>query len=252
MAAPGVGATTSRYRFQGREIEMPVLVRDAASMAATYVVDAAAARALLPGPELDVVEVFPGQALFSIACIDYVDNDLGDYNEVSLALFVRERGDQPLVPYLGNVVDFVRNRLATYITHLPVNQSFTRDAGEGIWGFPKTVEEITFTDTPGWREGRLVMGGKHVLTFASHRGGRLALPEMSMTTYTYIGGRLHKTTFTSAATEVAFDVGGAMLALGEHPIADELRRLGLPRMALFTVWMGHQRARFEAPVAVAT
>ena len=91
MAAPGE-ATTPRYRFQSRVVEMPVVVRDAASMAATYVVDAAAARALLPGPELDVVEVFPGQALFSIACIDYVDNDLGDYNEVCLALFVRERG----------------------------------------------------------------------------------------------------------------------------------------------------------------
>jgi hypothetical protein len=72
-----------------------------------------------PGPELDVVEVFPGQALFSIACIDYVDNDLGDYNEVCLALFVRERDDRPLVPYLGSVVDFFTNNLATYICISP-------------------------------------------------------------------------------------------------------------------------------------
>jgi hypothetical protein len=229
---------------------MPVVVRDASSVAATYLVKADAARRLLPGPELDVVEVLPGQALFSVALIDYVDNDLGDYNEVSLALFVRERTDRPTIPYLGNVVDFFRNRLATYITHLPVDQSFTRDAGEGIWGFPKTIERIDFTDTEGRRTGKLVMDGRHVLTLSSHRGGRFSLPEMSMTTYTYIGGRLHRTTFVTSATEVGFGVGGARLELGDHRIADELRGLGLPRTALMTAWMGHQRARFEAPVPV--
>jgi hypothetical protein len=249
MAAPGISAVP-RYVFQGREVTMPVVVRDASSVAATYLVDAGSARALLPGTELEVVETFPGRALFSVALIDYVDNDLGDYNEVSLALFVRRRDDRPAVPYLGNVVDFFRNRLGTYITHLPVNQSFTRDAGEGIWGFPKTVEEIEFHDGAARRTGTLVMGGRHVLTFSSRRGGRLSLPETAMTTYTYIGGRLHRTTFVTGATEVGFGLGGGHLELGQHPIADELRSLGLPRGALLTVWMGHQHARFEAPVPV--
>ena len=248
MGAPA--GAMPRYVFQGREVTMPVVVRDASSVAATYLVDATAARKLLPGPELDVVEVFPGKALFSVALIDYVDNDLGDYTEVSLAFFVRERSDRPLVPYLGNVVDFFRNRLATYIKHLPVDQSFTRDAGEGIWGFPKTIQQIDFADTEGRRTGKLVMDGKHVLTLASHRGGRFSLPEMPMTTYTYIGGRLHRTTFVAQATEVGFGLGGARLELGDHPIADELRSMGLPRAALMTVWMGHQRARFGAPVPV--
>jgi len=241
-------APAARYVFQGREVTLPVVVRDASSSAGTYLVDATAARRLLPGPELDVVEVFPGQALFSIACIDYVDNDLGDYNEVCLALFVRERDDRPLVPYLGSVVDFFTNNLATYILHLPVDQSFTRDAGEGIWGFPKTVQEIDMNDAEGRRACRLVMDGKHVLTVTSFRGGRWSLPDVPMKTYSYIGGRLHETTFVSGATEVGFGLGGTDLVLGEHPIADDLRRLGLPRRALMTVWMGHQHGRFEAPV----
>src|SRR5258706_7495434 len=134
--APDAG----HYVFQGREVTLPVVVRDASSTAATYLVSAAAARKLLPGNELDVVEVFPGQALFSIACIDYVDNDLGDYHEVCIALFVHPRGNGPLVPYLGNVVDFFRNRLGTYILHLPVDPTFTRDGGLGILGAPETVE----------------------------------------------------------------------------------------------------------------
>ena len=148
--------------------------RDASSASATFLVNATAAREMLPCPELDVIEVLPGRALFSIACIDYVDNDLGDYHEVSLALFVRERGQGPLVPYLGEVVDFFRNRLATWIWHLPVDQSFTRDAGEGIWGFPKTIQQIDFTDTESTRRCRLVMDGRHVLTYTAGRGGRRA------------------------------------------------------------------------------
>jgi hypothetical protein len=239
-----------RYVFQGREVVMPVVVRDASSAAATYLVDATAARKLLPAPELDVVEVFPGRALFSIACIDYVDNDLGDYHEISLAFFVRRRGEQPLVPYLGNVVDFFRNRLATYIKHLPVNQSFTRDAGAGIWGFPKTVQTVDFDDTDGRRTCTLTMDGRHVLTFSSFRGGRFTLPDLSMKTYSYIAGGLHETMFTAGATEVGFGIGGAELALGDHPIADELRSLGLPHAAVMTVWMGHQHGRFERPAPV--
>jgi len=239
-----------RYVFQGREVFMPVIVRDASSAAATYLVDATAARALLPGPELDVVEVFPGRALFSIACIDYVDNDLGDYNEVSLAFFVRRRGEQPLVPYLGNVVDFFRNKLATYIKHLPVTQSFTRDAGAGIWGFPKTVQSIDFADTDGRRTCTLTMDGRHVLTFSSFRGGRFTLPDAPMTTYSYIDGVLHETVFTAGATQMGLGLGGAQLTLGDHPIAGELRSLGLPHAAVMTVWMGHQHGRFEAPVPV--
>jgi hypothetical protein len=89
-----------------------------------------------------------------------------------------------------------------------------------------------------------------VVTFESFRGGSFSLPEMPMLTYSHVGGRLHTTRFTSAATEVGFGLGGTTLELGDHPIADELRSLGLPRSALMTVWMGHQRARFDAPVPV--
>src|SRR5438093_13147948 len=112
-----------RFVFEGRAVTLPVAVRDAASAAATYLVQTAAARRLLPSPALDVVELLPGRALFSIACIDYRDNDLGDYNEVSLALFVRERSAPAGLPYLGAALDFARNRLATYIYKLPVDQS---------------------------------------------------------------------------------------------------------------------------------
>jgi Acetoacetate decarboxylase (ADC) len=240
-------APAGRYVFQGREVTLPVIVRDAASGAATYLVSAAAARRLLPSPALEVVELLPGRALMSLACVDYRDNDLGDYNEVSIALFVRERGAAKGLPYVGAALDFLRNRLGTYIHHLPVNQSFTCEAGRGIWGFPKTVEEITFTDAGNRRDCRLVMDGRHVLTFGLARGGRVTLPDVPMTAYSAAGGVLYRTPFVSGARGVGFHLGGATLELGDHPVADELRSLGLPKRALMSVWMEHTHARFEGP-----
>lgn len=248
-AQPAAASPARSYAIEGQTVTLPVVVRDAMSAAATYLVDATAARRLLPGPELDVVELLPGRALFSIACIQYRDNDLGDYNEVSLAFFVRRR-DQPRgVPWLGAAVGLVRSRLATWIWKLPVNQRFTCAAGSGIWGFPKTIEEIEFGEAGGRSSCRLVMGGRHVLTMAMGRGGARTIPAATMTTYTYLDRRLHRTAFTSGASGVGIHLGGVELTLGDHRIADDLRALGLPRRALLGVWLGKMYGRFEAPEA---
>ena len=235
------------YTIQGRAVTLPCIVREASSGAATYLVNAAAARRLLPGPELDVVELWPSYALASIACIDYKDNDLGDYNEISIAFFVRERRAGRGLPLVGPVLDFFRARLPTYIHRLPVNQAFTCEAGRTIWGFPKVVHEIAFE----YRDRRAVCTwraeGERVFTFSLPRGGSQRMPDSSLLTYSYLHGALHRTAFTSGAEGVGFRLGGATLDLGTHPIAGELRGLGFPRRALLSTWMEKMHGRFEAP-----
>ncbi|KPK50016.1 MAG: hypothetical protein AMJ63_15505 [Myxococcales bacterium SG8_38_1] len=236
----------SSYEIQGHTVTMPCHVRDACSATATWMVSAKAAQALLPGPELEIAEVLPGRGLLSIACIEYRDNDLGDYNEVSIAFFVRKRGDRAGIPFLGAAVDMMKGRLATHIIHLPVNQSFTCEAGRVIWGFPKTVDEIDF-DTTGDR-ARCVWNkdGQNVLKISLPIGGTRNLPEQELSTYSYIDGALHETPFVSSAENFGVRMGGAHLALGAHPIADELRSLGLPKPAMMTMWLGKMRGEFEA------
>jgi hypothetical protein len=234
------------YLIQGRTVTMPCIVRDARSATATWLVNSRAARALLPGPELEIAEVLPGRGLLSISCIDYRDNDLGDYNEVSIAFFVRKRGDRRGLPYVGAAMDMMRGLLPTYIIHLPVNQSFTCEAGQTIWGFPKTVDEIDF-DTGGDR-ARCIWNkdGQNVLKLSSPTGGKRDFPEQALCTYSYIDGVLHKTPFVSSAEGLGVRMGGTEIELGAHPIADELRSLGLPKPALMSMWMGKMKGRFEA------
>jgi len=239
---------TKEYRFEGRTVALPVVVRDASSANATYVVPSAAARRLLP-TGLVPAEIAPGRTLFSLAAIDYRDNDLGDYNEVSLAFFVAEDGAGK-AGRIANVAAFFQGTLPTYIHRLPVDQSFTCAAGRGIWGFPKTIEQIEI-DAGGDRcRCTLRCDGRMVLTLSVARGGRMKLPDRTMRTYTRIDGATHVTDFISGAYDVGVHLGGAELTLGNHPIADELRTLGLPKRALMSAWLGHMHGRFEAPVPV--
>jgi hypothetical protein len=234
------------FSIQGRDVRLPVVVRHATSGQASFLVSAAAARKLIPGPGLDVAEVLPGRALCSIAVIDYRDNDLGDYNEVSIALFVRESAKPAGIPWLGNAVDMVRGRLGTFIVHLPVDQSFTCDAGRTIWGFPKTVQQIEIDRRPQRMTCRLIYDGELALTLTLPRGGAREMPESDLTTYSFIEGVLHKTAFRSGADGFGVRMGGAELELGRGRIAAELRSLGLPRRALMTTWMERMHATFQA------
>lgn len=249
-ALPAVNPSARTYVIQGKEVRLPVVVRDASSGAATFAVSASAARRLVPGEALEVVEIFPGKALCSIAAIDYRDNDLGDYNEVSIAFFVRPKQAPAGVPYLGAVTDFLRGRVATYIHHLPVDQSFTCEAGRVIWGFPKTVERVDFARAGDRATCALYMDGAHVLTLSLPCGGTRTLPDSVMTTYSFIDGAPHRTAFSSGGSGVGFRLGGAGLTLGAHPIADELRSLGLPRRALMTMWIEHMRGSFDAALPI--
>ncbi len=223
------------YQIQGREVTLPCIVRDAGSGNAIYPVPSGAAQNLSPGEAFEVVETAPGKTQLILGIIDYRDNDLGDYGEIAIIFAVRPRG-------AGAEVD------GTFIYKLPVNQSFTCEAGCTIWGFPKTVETIAFEYSDEAVVGRLEMDGKHVFTLSVPRGRAESSDlEMQTRTYTYIGGVPHETEFSTGGKGTALNPGGAgvELTLGDHPIAQELRNLGLADATpIVSTWTEHMTGRF--------
>jgi hypothetical protein len=218
----------SSYEIQGQTVNLPVAVRDASSGTVMYMVDREAAGKIIP-PEFEADEVAPGQTQLCLVMVDYRDNDLGDYDEVGVVFFVRPAG-QP------------EAEVGTYIHHLPVNQSFTQDAGSEIWGFPKTVEEIAFSVAEGSATCRLSMGGEHVLTLTVPRGGDGETPDTQAIGYTLLEGAPHRIEFSRGGKGEITQPGGegVGLELGTHPIADELRSLGLPDLPpLLSSWSEH-------------
>ena len=226
------------YVIQGRTVTMPAVVRDASTGNAIFLVPAAAAQRLV-GDGYTVVEMMPGQTQLVLGFVDYRDNDLGDYNEVMIVFMVRPAG-HPEAPE------------GTFIYKLPVNQSFTCDAGCTIWGFPKSVERIEMAYAADHATCRLEMGGQHVLSLTVPRAPAevAAAPDLEMTTYTYLNGRSAVRFTTGGPTAVHPGPDGVVLELGPHPIADELRQLGLPAPAMMSTWNEHMHGSFDAPQAV--
>ncbi|HEV7733780.1 MAG TPA: acetoacetate decarboxylase family protein [Candidatus Binatia bacterium] len=234
------------FVVQGRTVTVPVVVRDAVSVTAMFVVPTVAVRRLMPHPALHIPELLPGRALCVLAAVEYLDNDLGRYNEIAVTFFATVGGPPP-TPLLGLVSAFRAHRLAGYIHRLPVTTTFSRDAGHDIWGFPKTVDEITFQDEGGQRTCTLAVDGVHVLTLTVTRGGRGRMAPMPQDALAVRDGVLWRTPSVMHGEGVGTRLGGATLTLGRHPIADELRSLGLPKRALLSTSMEHMRAEFEAP-----
>jgi hypothetical protein len=91
---------------------------------------------------------------------------------------------------------------------------------------------------------RLVQDGVHALSLSLPRGGDKTLPDREMVTYSYVDGTPRITRAVQGCQGFGIRLGGAEVNLGEGPIADELRSLGLPKRALMTAWMERFHARF--------
>lgn len=239
-----VGATVE---VAGRSVALPCLVRDASAATVTFVADAQALRERLPHPRLDVVEPIPGRAVVTISAVHYRDNDLGSYDEVSIATVVRLIDDPTPPPRWSSLIGAYRGGVGTCILRLPVDDEFSCLAGRQVWGFPKTVEDLDVTTHDGPTVAVWRAGGQDVLRMAVRSSGRLTLPSTEQITYSVLDGRLMRVPFVLDASGVSLGPGGARIHLGRGPVADELRAFRLSR-PLFSVAIDVLRGRFEAPL----
>jgi len=233
------------YEIQGRMISMPVYVRQADSWAAQFFVPAKAAQAIVDPTGLEVAQPLPGRAVVNIAFVNYIDSDLDTYNELAVAYLVR-----PDSAGKGTTRDkmreFVRGEIGVYIHELPVTQTFTLEAGRRIWGYPKILADIDIREEHRRVTCKLTHDGQHVLTLSLKEGGPIKLPQRELPTYSNLDGVLRRTLWDQHA-ETRARLGGAKIELGDsHPIAHELRTLGLPKRALMTSTMRGMKATFFA------
>lgn len=231
--------------IQGRPVAFPIEVRLARMANAVYTVPAETVETLVD-PAFELAVDVHGAATVVVGFVDYLDNDLGDYDEVLLSVMARSRPatDGPATD--GPVHD------GTYIWRLPVNQDFTREAGVRMLGLPKTLEDIEIVRGDRSTTCTLRSGGDLVLrqTFPT-----LAhvdpVPMPSPTTcLTVVDGRPSLSVSEPAgALRMAFGGDGYRLELGPHPWADELRSIGLDGATPTVVTVCDDwRSTFQAPV----
>jgi hypothetical protein len=234
------------YTVQGQEVTIPVEVRDASAHTASFLVPAPAAQDLIGDSGLDVAEPLPGRAVCTLAFMRYLDSDLGPYHELAVAFLVRHKGMEP-ASALTKSAEVARGFLGAFIHQLPVNQEFTLEAGRSIWGFPKFLADIDLDLAGPVARCTLRHDGEFVLSLDIRTGMRIPARGSSVDAYSSGDGVLRRTAWSLDPNEVRGRPGGALLVLGDHPIAEELRSLGLPKRAAFTSTIDHVRMRFQAP-----
>ncbi|SDH78035.1 acetoacetate decarboxylase family protein [Nonomuraea jiangxiensis] len=223
------------HLIQGRTLGMPVRVRDAEVCSATFLVRADAARAVIAYSGLDVTEAFPGKAVCVLVFADYRDGDLDAYHEFGMAFLVRPPGVR------GSTGPADLRQAGMFVHWLPVDRPFTLEAGRALWGFPKELADIELRLASPYKRCILRKDGRLVLDLLIKPGapvpGLTALAPPPA--YTHQDGVTRRIAWSARARKVRARPSGALIRLGNHPIAKELSELGLPRRAVFSSTIAH-------------
>ncbi|MGE2834299.1 acetoacetate decarboxylase family protein [Mycobacterium sp. SMC-4] len=210
---------------------MPIRVRTAHQHTAMFVVDADAAQRMIDYSGLRVCRFGPGnrRALVVLMLMRYEDTDLGQYYEYGTNVMVNPPDD----PNASGMKAL--QSAGAFVHHLPVDQSFTLEAGRTIWGYPKVMADFTV------RNGRhfgfdVTIDGKFVIAmdFAPGLPTPAALTSRPQvhSTYSCLDGVVRETPGQMVLSGVRYRPGGVSVRLGEHPYAAELASLGFPKRAL--------------------
>lgn len=206
---------------------MPVRIRKADTHVAMFSVSAAAAQRMIDYSGLKVCEYLPGRAVTMLMLVRYLDGDLGEYHEFGTAMMVNPPGSTARGPK-------ALASAAAFIHHLPVNAAFTLEAGRRIWGFPKIMADFTVRETPKFdfevaENGKLI-AGIEFSSGVSVPSSFTSKPQV-LTTYSHTDGITREISWEMRNSGMRARIGGAKLRLGDHPYAQELKSLGLPRRA---------------------
>jgi len=220
--------TASQHTIAGTVITMPVKIRKANQHMAMFSVDADAAQRMIDYSGLQVCRYLPGRAIVVLMLMHYVDGDLGQYYEYGTNVMVNPPGSDASGPR-------ALQSAGAFIHHLPVDQPFTLEAGQTIWGYPKVMADFTV------REGRqfgfdVSIDGQLAVGMEFRPGLPVPSAFTSRTqenpTYSYRDGVLRETIGAMSLSGVRYRLGGARVRLGEHPYAKELASLGFPKRAM--------------------
>lgn len=236
-----------RYQIEGRTLGYPTHFADGCNAMALYAVKSAVANELIADSGFRVAEAWPGKALLALTGVHYTDTDCGVYEEMAFAFMVRKFHQPTALPWLGTWIDFIRGTQPSFTWRLPVTSALAEQAGIRMWGYPKTIEDIRFQRGDGRAQFQLHMDGEQVLRFSVSDKGRRETGPLSPPVYSVFEGRPHVGYLTQRYRQSGFQAGGAELVLGDHPWADALKALGLPRRALFSNFNGGLTFSMSAP-----
>jgi len=231
----------------GVRIELPIRYQDWSAIMAHFPVPEAAVRNLLPSSRLKPVLLVPGTAILSMVAMEYRQIiEFAPYNEFGIMVPVLYE-PKVSIPGLPLLFPHWFKRSGLYVHCLPVTTQAAYEVGTEVWGYPKIVAEIVFEDIGQVRRCQLRAEGKYILTLDVEKGAT-GFSKINFHSYTVKGGQLLRTLIqTRGDFNIARFRGGASFNLGDHPIAEELRALGIGKTAVERRYLTNMQSMLHPP-----
>ncbi|HEY2735779.1 MAG TPA: acetoacetate decarboxylase family protein, partial [Polyangiales bacterium] len=234
----------------GRDLTLPMEIADCSLVLNAFSVDANVAQALLVGTGLTIARVLPGKAVLLLMGVAYRDNPLGDYNEAAILLSAYPPGEAKS-SWISGALSSLAMGVPYYVYRMPVDQEFTTHAGRFLWGYPKYLADIDVKFEAERAHTRLTQDGQFVLSFeataVNDGSSGTRLRDQTGMNITWRNGQLRRIPATLGGRGIAWRLGGVAPELGDHPLALQLRALGLPKRPLLSASSTSMQMRFGVP-----
>jgi hypothetical protein len=117
---------------------------------------------------------------------------------------------------------------------------------------PKWVSRIDFEFGEKKASATFIDEDELVYSISAKTGGNSKAKEQRAASLAIRDAKAWKTWGTNTGSGLTFSIGGEMPKIGDsHPLAKELRALGLPKKPIFTVSMRHTTMDVAGPESVA-
>jgi hypothetical protein len=219
-------------RVGERDAWLPAWYHDSAQFATVHRASFDEVSRVLPSDVLRPARWIDGSALILVAALCHRH----------VTVQAPDGSTDTLVPYgemvIGALVGYGRSPRAlpvgprsVFVLHMPVTSHEAYDLGRAVWNFPKFVADMDFREDPQDRSVTLSEGGSQILTVHVRPGGPVLPDNAPFRAYTTKDGTLLRTPMRfSGHVQMRFSRSGGGLSLGDHEVAEGLRRLAIRPM----------------------
>jgi hypothetical protein len=227
----------------GHDVTLPLACR-ARFGGAVFAADWAPLRAALP-PDLTPLRVGPRRGAVAVVGLDYrAIGSLDPYREVAVIVPVASDGVGGLPTSLSGI--------GGYVVDLPVTTEPARALGDELWGFPKSVADISVEGTPGSLSVVLSDENRRDVEFSvSPSATRARRTRQRLTAFAHLDDRLVRVPVDfDAEVRISTTAEGVRLARGRGRYAAVLSDLGLRPRVYAQFVASHADATIHPPERV--
>jgi hypothetical protein len=242
-----MSAPATRYDPAAKN-SAPFVVRDASAGVCLFQVPVRSAQALLPGNGLRAVATRPGAGLVGLAFLDVREGSIEPHRQVAFLVAASPASRSTWFGAFRGAIAVTRRRVPFHVFQHPVGHEAARSVGAEVFGLPSSLHSVDVRYEPARAQCELMMHGRHVLTLSMPRGGRGTFDTLALEGTGHSDGVALRTRGTCNGAGVTEGGRQVELLLGDHPLADRLRRIGMPKRPTKSVYVETLRARFGAPL----